>query len=108
MLDPLRTDALAAVAACHNAGIQVAMVTGDHPKTALAIAKELGLANSHEQVITGPQLKESDEKNKGILIDGARVFARVEPKQKLDIVTYLINHSHFVAVTGDGAMMLLP
>jgi Ca2+-transporting ATPase len=103
MLDPLRTDALAAVAACHNAGIQVAMVTGDHPKTALAIAKELGLANSHEQVITGPQLKESDEKNKGILIDGARVFARVEPKQKLDIVTYLINHSHFVAVTGDGA-----
>ena len=103
MMDPLRSDALDAVAACHEAGIRVAMVTGDHPKTAFAIAKELGLASSQDQVVTGPQLKESNEISKRKLIDGARVFARVEPKQKLEIVTHLIDNSHFVAVTGDGA-----
>lgn len=104
MIDPLRPEAASAIASCHQAGIDVAMVTGDHPITALAIAKELKLARDMQQVVTGPQLKlvkNKEEKSK--LIEGARVFARVEPQQKLEIVQYLLESGRFVAVTGDGA-----
>lgn len=106
MIDPLRIEAKAAVVACQQAGIRVSMVTGDHPETALAIARELELADSMAQVITGPELK------KIVSVDPAaidadtahmRVFARVEPQQKLQIIQSLIRHGHFVAVTGDGA-----
>jgi len=82
----------------------VAMVTGDHPATALAIAQELGLAKHEAQIVTGPQLhatrtdEEVDE-----LTRRAHVFARVEPSQKLDIVRSLQRNGHFVAVSGDGA-----
>lgn len=62
MIDPLRPEAKGAVDACKSAGVQVAMVTGDHPATALAIAKELGLAESPDQVVTGPDLKEAEVK----------------------------------------------
>jgi len=104
MMDPLRPEALEAVAACHQAGIDVAMVTGDHPKTSLAIARELGLANDMSEVVSGTQLKETqDPKEKAALIDKARVFARVEPQQKLEIVRHLLDLGRFVAVTGDGA-----
>jgi magnesium-transporting ATPase (P-type) len=97
--------AKAAVAACQDAGIEVAMVTGDHPVTALAIARELGLANNTNQVVTGSELK---QKSKNIdefdtLVSNARVFARVEPTQKLEIVNSLQRNGHFVAATGDGA-----
>lgn len=104
MIDPLRSEAASAIASCHQAGIDVAMITGDHPVTALAIAKELDLAKDMQQVVTGPQLKSAktkDEKNQ--LMEGARVFARVEPQQKLEIVRYLLESGRFVAVTGDGA-----
>ncbi len=77
------------------------MVTGDHPLTALAIARELGLADSMEQVVTGPRLREAEDI--APLVAGARVFARVEPEQKLFIVNALSKAGHFVAVTGDGA-----
>jgi magnesium-transporting ATPase (P-type) len=104
LIDPLRSEAQAAVAACREAGIEVAMVTGDHPDTALAIARELGLAESLDQVVTGPQLKQAAD---GAAVDRltrrARVFARVEPQQKLDIVQSLQRNGHFVAVSGDGA-----
>lgn len=103
MMDPLRPEAAEAVQACHRAGIEVAMVTGDHPKTALAISKQLNLAQEMAQVVTGPQLKSLPTEQKGIHIEKARVFARVEPQQKLEIVRYLINRGQFVAVTGDGA-----
>lgn len=106
MLDPLRPEARRAILACQAAGIEVAMVTGDHPVTALAIARELGLANRHEQVVTGPQLAELTAKGNAAedaLVREARVFARVEPTQKLQIVRALIRLGHFVAVTGDGA-----
>jgi len=104
MIDPLRSEAKIAVATCREAGIEVAMVTGDHPATALAIAKQLGLAKDEEQIVTGPQLHAtSSEQEIDQLTRHAHVFARVEPSQKLDIVRSLQRNGHFVAVSGDGA-----
>ncbi|MGB5440220.1 MAG: HAD-IC family P-type ATPase, partial [Gammaproteobacteria bacterium] len=104
LIDPLRAEAKAAVTACRVAGIRVAMLTGDHPATAFAIASELQLATSLEEVVTGPQLKQAtDMAVMDRLTRGARVFARVEPQQKLDIVRSLQRNGHFVAVSGDGA-----
>ena len=95
MRDPLRPEAKPAIAACRSAGIQVAMITGDHPDTALAISRELALAQDASEVVTGAALAEAD-------LTKTHVFARVEPNQKLDIVEGLIEQGHFVAVTGDG------
>jgi P-type Ca2+ transporter type 2C len=103
IMDPLRPDAQGAVAACRTAGVRVAMVTGDHPATALAIARELGMAESRDQVVTGPQLAQADPAGQEQLASRARVFARVEPRQKLEIVQALQRAGHYVAVTGDGA-----
>ncbi len=106
MIDPLRPEAAAAIAACQAAGVQVAMVTGDHPATALAIARELGFAERPEQVVTGATLAAASaggESAVDALVRSARVFARVEPTQKLQIVQSLGRLGHFVAVTGDGA-----
>jgi len=104
MIDPLRPEAKAAVSACRNAGIKVAMVTGDHPATAYAIACELELVDAPDQVIPGPVLRQAaDEAAIDRLTSHGRVFARVEPQQKLDIVRSLQRNGHFVAVSGDGA-----
>jgi magnesium-transporting ATPase (P-type) len=104
MIDPLRSESKDAVEKCHSAGIEVAMVTGDHPATALAIARELGLAQHKDQIVTGPQLRSaSGEAEIDQMTRGAYVFARVEPSQKLDIVHSLQRNGHFVAVSGDGA-----
>jgi magnesium-transporting ATPase (P-type) len=106
MIDPLRPEAKSSVLACQQAGIEVAMVTGDHPATALAIARDLGLADRLEEVVSGPQLREAEEKGPSAvdaLTRRARVFARVEPQQKLQVVRSLVRLGHFVAVTGDGA-----
>jgi magnesium-transporting ATPase (P-type) len=104
MIDPLRPEAAEAVATCRRAGVEVAMVTGDHPATALAIARELGLATNEEGIVTGPELRATTDPDKiDLLTRRARVFARVEPSQKLDIVHSLQRNGHFVAVSGDGA-----
>lgn len=106
MIDPLRPDAKDAIASCQAAGIQVAMVTGDHPVTALAIAQELGFAQTADQVVAGPMLARVAQQGSeavDALVKQARVFARVEPNQKLQIVQSLTRLGHFVAVTGDGA-----
>lgn len=106
MIDPLRPEAAAAVARCQAAGIDVAMVTGDHPVTALSIARELGMADSIEQVVTGQQLLHAAEAGEDAvdqLVAGGRVFARVDPSQKVAITRALIRGGHFVAMTGDGA-----
>jgi Ca2+-transporting ATPase len=104
LIDPLRPEAKAAVTACQAAGIRVAMVTGDHPATAYAIGRELELLSSPGEVITGPELKQAgDSAAMDSLTRHARVFARVEPQQKLDIVLSLQRNGHFVAVSGDGA-----
>jgi magnesium-transporting ATPase (P-type) len=82
MIHPLRPEAKSAVETCRNAGIEVAMVTGDHPVTAFAIAQALGLAKNQERNVTGPQLRAtSREADIDRLSRHAPVFARVEPSQ---------------------------
>jgi P-type Ca2+ transporter type 2C len=106
MIDPPRPEAPAAMSACKRAGLEVAMVTGDHPQTALAIARELGLPARPEEVITGVALRAIADQGQAQLdavVRGTRIFARVEPDQKLEIVRSLVRLGHFVAVTGDGA-----
>jgi magnesium-transporting ATPase (P-type) len=104
LIDPLRPEAKAAVAACRAAGIRVAMLTGDHPATAFSIARELELVSSSTEVISGTDLRQVQETvEQDRLIEQARVFARVEPQQKLEIVQSLQRSGHFVAVSGDGA-----
>ena len=104
IIDPLRTEVKAAVAACRQAGIEVAMITGDHPATAFAIAQELEMVERADQLVTGPELRTAvDAGTIDTLTHSARVFARVGPHQKLDIVQSLQRNGHFVAVSGDGA-----
>ena len=102
MIDPLRPEAKEAVAHCHEAGIKVGMITGDHPVTALAIARQLGLADEHTQAVTGRMLKEAGDETLRRLIRESVVFARIEPEQKRLIIDRLIEAGHYVAVTGDG------
>lgn len=106
MIDPLRPEVKPAVAACRDAGIKVCMITGDHPLTAYAIAKELEMVEDPDQVVTGAEFRDAELQGQQAvdsLTAQARVFARVEPHQKLDIVNSLVRCGHFVAVTGDGA-----
>jgi len=100
MIDPLREGVREAIASCREAGIDVAIITGDHPATALAIARNLGLDLIQEQVITGGQLQNKSEIQE--VVKTARVFARVAPHQKLDLVRAMQAMGYFVAVTGDG------
>ncbi len=106
MIDPLRPEVIEAVKQCHDGGITVAMVTGDHPLTAHVLAKELGIVNQgYDHPVTGLKLKEAETVGKvrfDELVANSRVFARVEPHQKMQIVESLINNGEFVAVTGDG------
>ncbi len=97
MVDPLRPEVPAAVAACKEAGVRVIMVTGDHPVTALAISRQLGMAERPDEVISGADLKNAEE-----ALDRVRVFARTAPEQKLQIVQAAQSKGQFVAVTGDG------
>ncbi|MFM7845705.1 MAG: cation-translocating P-type ATPase, partial [Planctomycetota bacterium] len=102
MIDPLRAGAREAVAECQRAGVMVSMVTGDHRTTALAIARDLGLAEREEQVVTAADLAGKTQQELADLIPKTRVFARVTPQQKLQIVQAAREAGHFVAVTGDG------
>jgi magnesium-transporting ATPase (P-type) len=104
LIDPVRPEVPDAVACCRAAGIDVRMVTGDHPETARAIARELGIEAAPEQVVTGADLAAAGEDGRAFdrLVAGARVYARVEPVQKLAIVKALQRSGHTVAVTGDG------
>lgn len=102
LMDPLRPGAREAVARCREAGIRVAMVTGDHPVTALAIARELGIAGGAEEVVTGADLAHGGAAELGTMVERAAVFARVAPEQKLSIVEAARARGQYVAVTGDG------
>ena len=86
LIDPLRPEAREAVLAAQQAGTRVVMVTGDHPLTALAIARQLGLADTEAEVVSGPELSRLDPKALDEAVGRARVFARTEPLQKLAIV----------------------
>lgn len=105
MLDPPRVEASSAVRSCHQAGIAVKMVTGDHAATAAAIARRLqlsGPADVELKVVTGSELARCSEAELPELVDQAHVFARVTPEQKLQLVRALQARRHVVAVTGDG------
>jgi len=100
--DPPRAHAAAAVEACRRAGMKVAMITGDHPATAAAIAREVGLLREDSPVLEGRDLPD-DEQLLGALIDrDGIVLARIEPEQKLRIARALKARGHTVAMTGDG------
>ncbi len=106
MSDPVRPDARESIAACRRAGVGVDMITGDHPVTALAIARDLDLAQDADAVVSGRMLRHAQQRGEKAfddLVTKSRVFARVEPEQKLQIVRALTRRGHVVAVTGDGA-----
>ncbi|WP_375471568.1 cation-transporting P-type ATPase [uncultured Nostoc sp.] len=102
IIDPPREEAIAAVKACQSAGIQVKMITGDHALTAAAIARQMGICSTEEQVFTGQQLAQMDEKEFAQAAEQGMVFARVAPEQKLHLVKALQSQGEIVAMTGDG------
>lgn len=104
-IDPVREEAITSIEECHNAGIKVVMITGDHPLTAFSIAKDLKLASSKEQVATGLEIDEAYAKGEEYFdkfIKNKTVFSRVTPLNKLHIVQSYKRCGEFVAVTGDG------
>ncbi len=101
MIDPARSEVKDAVAEANSAGIRTIMITGDHPLTAVHIAKELGIA-TNEDVITGAELSKMDDASLKARVKDTSVFARVSPEHKLRIVTALQELGQIVAMTGDG------
>jgi Ca2+-transporting ATPase len=103
MIDPPREEVIQAIADCHMAGITPVMITGDHPITAKAIASETGILRfKTDRVITGAELANFTEEEFDKEIAYIKVYARVSPEQKLNIVKALQKKNHFVAMTGDG------
>lgn len=108
MIDPPRPEAIAAVKACHSAGILVKMITGDHAKTATAIAARIGLLDStnsltsQDVALTGKTLAKISDQELTEIAEKTHVFARVDPEQKLRLVEALQVRGHIVAMTGDG------
>lgn len=104
-IDPVRSDASSAIKECKKAGITTIMITGDHPLTAYAIAKKLGIASRKSEVcdtvLLNDELK-NGEKHFDKFIKGKKVFTRMSPLDKLEIVNSLKRSGEFVAVTGDG------
>jgi magnesium-transporting ATPase (P-type) len=100
--DPPRSHAADAIASCRGAGIRVAMVTGDHPATARAIAAEVGLLDAGGEVIEGKDLPEDEQVLAALLDRDGVVLARVAPEDKLRIARALQSRGHVVAMTGDG------
>lgn len=104
-IDPIREDASLAIENCRNAGIKVVMITGDHPLTAFTIAKEINIANNYDEVVTGDEIDlylKSGKIKFDRYIKNKKVFTRVTPMQKLEIVESYKRMGEFVAVTGDG------
>ena len=100
LADPLRTSVPDAVSECRSAGIKVIMITGDHPATAKAIAREAGLDT--EDRATGKELEQLSDAELALRVRAATVFARIMPEQKLRIVNALKANREIVAMTGDG------
>ena len=102
MIDPPRKEIKDAVKKCKRAGMKPVMITGDYSQTAFAIAKEIGLADSMKQVITGSEIAKMNDKQFADAIENYCVFARVSPEDKVRIVQAFKDKGHIVAMTGDG------
>ena len=100
--DPIRKEAAEAIEISRRAGISTTMITGDHPVTAKAVAKELGILDKDDSTWTGRELAKATEDELAQQVDSVRVYARVAPEQKLKIVRALQARGHLVAMTGDG------
>ena len=103
MIDPPRSEVKNAINTCHHAGIKTIMITGDHPNTALAIAKELNIFKERvNQSLTGKDIDLMEDSQLDRTVHNTTVFARVSPAHKLRIVQALKRNKHIVAMTGDG------
>lgn len=102
MIDPPREEVKMAIAQCKEAGIQTVMITGDHQKTAFAIAKDLGIASSESQTMPGTELDELNEQELIEKVKKITVFARVSPEHKVKIVKALKANGEITSMTGDG------
>ncbi|BBB92645.1 MAG TPA: heavy metal translocating P-type ATPase [Methylomusa anaerophila] len=102
MIDPPRPEVLPAIAKCHRAGIKVVMITGDHPNTAKAIAKELGIFDSDNRIVLGREIDQMSDAELAAVTGNATVFARTSPHHKLKIVKAFKDKGFVVAMTGDG------
>ena len=104
-IDPIREEAKESIKDCHSAGIKVVMITGDHPLTAFKIAKDLDLVTSYDEVTTGKEVEEylaNGYEEFDRFVSTKKVFTRVTPLDKLEIVESYKRMGEFVAVTGDG------
>ncbi|MFC9407382.1 cation-translocating P-type ATPase [[Kitasatospora] papulosa] len=102
--DPPRPEVADAVAQCRTAGIRIIVITGDHPLTAAAIARQVGITGPHPRVVTGSELNKLHEHQIGEIVRTGEdvIFARAAPEAKLHIAHALRNQKHVVAMTGDG------
>lgn len=102
IIDPPKKEAKLAIQDCKHAGLKTVMITGDHPETAFAIAQELDIASSKNEIITGSQIDNLSIKQLAKIINNFSVFARVSPEHKVKIVEAFKKTSKIVAMTGDG------
>jgi magnesium-transporting ATPase (P-type) len=102
IVDPPRPEAIEAIALCRTAGVHVAMITGDHAGTALAISREMGIADDSSRVVIGSELEEMSDAQLRDIVRDVDVYARTSPEHKLRIVAALQSHDEVVAMTGDG------
>lgn len=102
LMDPPREEVKVAIQECKTAGIQTVMITGDHPETAQAIAKDIGILEEGDIVLTGKEFEKLEESVYQDQVEKTTVYARVSPSQKLRIVKTLQDKGNFVAMTGDG------
>ena len=102
MIDPPREEAKLAVEKCKTAGIKTVMITGDHKTTALAIAKELGIADENGEALSGDEIDQLSQEELQEKVKTVRVFARVSPENKVQIITAVRANGNIAAMTGDG------
>ncbi|MGC3993967.1 MAG: HAD-IC family P-type ATPase [Propionicimonas sp.] len=103
IVDPPRPEAIRAIATCHEAGIKVTMITGDHAGTATAISREMGIFDeSTEAAITGAELESATDEELRAIVDRTETFARTSPEHKLRLVRALQANGEVIAMTGDG------